>query len=312
MSGGLKPLNDTFIFKHLNTGNMVSNAISHAITTGTQVHKEDMEEAFMLINKNFKFPLKYPVMDAVDKGQIILMYVDGRPLPTCMPFFLTKKGDDVVAVVCVNVYGRKTKSNDQINIDPKKLYCMMEGAYLARKMVLNPKAVTSRTSIITYGSEIYAHMFVRILNKKYSLNLDKIKMNKVIFLASKFYLVNILGHKNDDMATNYALKNCINANPVIIREFDRLIDDSVYESFPNFIDFLKDNGFSDISTRGFLEQYIYTYDAAALLSIEVLPYFIYNIISVTTGAYINNQYVLEDIVGAAGSKIYVDLANNLN
>lgn len=52
------------------------------------------------------------------------------------------------------------------------------------------------------------------------------------------------------------------------------------------------------------------YDPAALLSLESFQYFIYNIISVTTGAYINNQYVLEDIVGQNGAKIYVDLANN--
>ena len=49
---------------------------------------------------------------------------------------------------------------------------------------------------------------------------------------------------------------------------------------------------------------------ASLLALESYQYFIYNINSVTTGAYINNQYILEDIVGQSGSKIYIDLANN--
>ena len=35
--------------------------------------------------------------------------------------------------------------------------------------------------------------------------------------------------------------------------------------------------------------------------------FLYNIISVTNGGYINNQYILEGIVGNTGSKIYADL-----
>lgn len=304
----LKSLQDTFIYKHLNNNNIVTNSIMNALNNGKELTKENLEEAFMVINKNFKFPLKYPVLEAFEKREIILMYVEGRPLPTSMPFFLTKMGNDVVAVVSVNTYGVLNKETKQINIDPKKLYCMMEGAYLARKMTISQKGITSRAASLS--SEIYAHMFVRILNKKYSLNTDRTKMNKVIFVVSKFFLINILGMENNQMVSNYALKNCINVNQLSIKELDDRLDSSVFESLPNLIKFLEENGFSGLTVRGFMEQWIYMYDPAALLSLESFQYFIYNIISVTTGAYINNQYVLEDIVGQNGAKIYVDLANN--
>jgi hypothetical protein len=49
------------------------------------------------------------------------------------------------------------------------------------------------------------------------------------------------------------------------------------------------------------------YDHSALLSLEYFPYFLYNVLSVTNGAYINNQYVLEDIIEKHGPKLYADV-----
>ena len=54
----LKSLQDTYIYKQLNNGNAVTHSISHALQHGTQINKSNLEEAFIVINKNFKFPLK--------------------------------------------------------------------------------------------------------------------------------------------------------------------------------------------------------------------------------------------------------------
>lgn len=304
----LKSLQDTYIYKQLNSGNQITNSITHALQHGIQIDKTNLEEPFIVINKNFKFPLKYPVLKALEEGDIILMRVEGKPLPPAMPFFLTKLGNKVVAVISISTYGTFRADTKQVDIDPKTLYCLLEGAYIARKMTLDVKGITSRAASLS--SEIYARMFVRILNKKYALNTDRSKMNKVIFIVSKFFLINILGLANDSMTTNYAMKNCVQVNQITIRELDDNIDPSVYTSLPNLIQFLEQNGFSGLTVRGFMEQWIYMFGPAALLSLESYPYFIYNINSVTTGSYINNQYILEDIVGQNGSKIYVDLANN--
>jgi len=65
----------------------------------------------------------------------------------------------------------------------------------------------------------------------------------------------------------------------------------------------------DLSVRNYLESFINMYESSALLSLESFPYFLYNVISVTNGAYINNQYVLEDVVGTSGIKLYNDILN---
>jgi hypothetical protein len=156
-------------------------------------------------------------------------------------------------------------------------------------------------------------MFTRVLNKKYALNVDKSKMHKVLFLASKFYMINVLGLADNEMTFNYAIKNCVNGNPYTIKEVNNLVKTEDYKDLSTFILALAKQetglGMVDLTVRNYLEAFINMYDSSALLSLEAFPYFLYNVLSVTNGAYINNQYVLEDIVDHNGAKIYADLMN---
>lgn len=310
-----KTLQDTFIYRNLNQSGALGNNVGKLLQHGERLNKTNLEEAFMIINKNFKFPLKYKIMDEVENGGLILMHSpENVKIPTAMPFFLTKDAHDrVVAIIDVDIYGTMNKENKNVNIDAKKLYCMMEAAYLAKVCFAYDKQICNRNIIITNGSAIYSNMITRVLNKKYALNVDKSKMHKVLFLASKFYMVNVLGLADNEMTFNYAIKNCVNGNPYTLKEVNELLTEADYKDFSTFIQALTkpelNLGMGDLTVRGYIEQYINMYDASALLALESFPYFLYNVISVTNGAYINNQYILEDIVDTNGVKIYTDLVN---
>lgn len=307
-----KSLDETFVYKHLNSSGAISNNLAKAMG-GEVLLKSHLEEAFIIINKNFKFPLKYKVLEDIEKRNIVMMYSpQNTRVPTALPFFLTKnyKGD-IVAVVLVDMYGKMSDDGKTVNIDPKKLYCMLEGAYLAKLYFNRASEMSKRNIIITNGASIYSNMFARVLNKKYALNTDKPKFQKVLFLASKFYLVNILGLADNEMTTNYAMKNIIMANPLLLKEVDGLMKTEDYKDLSTFLQALGREelglGMSDLGVRSFLEQYINMYDASTLLALEHFAYFVYTIVAVTNGAYINNQYILEDIVDKNGPKIYADL-----
>jgi len=156
-------------------------------------------------------------------------------------------------------------------------------------------------------------MFTRVLNKKYALNIDKSRMHKVILLSSKFYLINILGLNDDEVTFNYAYKNCAHGNRYILEETNDLLTLEDYATLETFINALARPALGlklkDLSVRNYLESFINMYESSALLSLESFPYFLYNVISVTNGAYINNQYVLEDVVGTSGIKLYNDILN---
>ena len=309
----IKSLESTFIYQHLNKSNGLTQNISGLLTKGVTLKKENLEEALMIINKNFKYPLKYKVMSAFENGEIVLKYSEAGKLPTCLPFFLTKSDRGIVSIVSVDTYGSLDSETGNVKIDPKKLYCMMEAAYLAKICYLNSKQLSSRSAIITHGSAIYSAMFTRVLNKKYALNIDKSKYHKVIMLASKFFMINILGMEDNDTTFNYAIKNCPNGNIYSLQEINDNFNSQAYTSFETFIKELANPSlglnFKDLTVRNYLEAFITMFDASALLSLESFQYFLYNVISVTNGAYINNQYVLEDIVDNHGAKIYTDLVN---
>jgi hypothetical protein len=189
----------------------------------------------------------------------------------------------------------------------------MEAAYLSRLCYYYSKQISNRNVIITNGSAIYSNMFTRVLNKKYALNVDKSKMHKVLFLSSKFYMINLLGLLDNEMTFNYALRNCVNGNPYSLKEVNDSISTDDYKDLSTFIKAITKPevhlGMNDLTVRNYLEAFIHMYDASALLALESFPYFLYNVLSVTNGAYINNQYVLEDIVDTNGAKMYADLIN---
>ncbi len=219
---GFKSLNDTFIYQNLNNNGSITKVISKVLQSGKILTTKNLEEAFLIINKNFKFPLKYKVMEEVENGNIRLVFSpDNMRMTTCMPFFLTRNSQgEVIAVVLVDMYGNMNKENGNVTIDPKKFYTILESAYFAKLCYLYGDQISTRNIIITNGSSIYSNMFTRVLNKKYALNVDKNKMQKVLLAASKFYLLNILGLKDTEMTLNYALKNCVNGNLFLLKEFN--------------------------------------------------------------------------------------------
>ena len=185
----------------------------------------------------------------------------------------------------------------------------MESAMVAKILMTNP-SVVNRPSLIKEGSEIYSAMFTRVLNKKYALNTDRNRLHKVVFLSSKFFLLNVLGQPDNDTTKNYAIRNCNNSNPIILNELDEMFKLENYKDLSTFIQALSKEeyglGLKDLTVRAFLEAYIHMYDASALLALEHIAYFLYNVFAVTNGAYINNQYILEDLIDKKGAKMRVD------
>lgn len=311
----IKNLPETFIYKTLNKNNRLTLDITKISQTGTQLSQSNLEEAFIKINKNFnKFPLKSEVMRAVESKEIILMYAPkGVKLNQCMGYFLTVSAEKrVVAVVNVDLYGTMNEAGD-VNIDVNKLYGLLEGAYIGLLCFNYKNALRTKPNILSNGSTVYANIITRVLNKKYSLATDRNKQNKITFLAAKFFLVNLLGMDFSDAVDNYAMKACVNPNPVLLDQLSDSFPEEAFEDFASFIQELVSNPdtkdfLPGLTVTGFLEQFINMYSATMLLSLESFQYFMYNINGVLCGSYINNQYILEEIIDKFGVKLYAEIA----
>lgn len=306
-----KASNQSYIFNMLNKDNKINNTIKEIIQRGKPVAPQQIEEQLMIINKRFKMPLKNTVMDEYKKGKIKLMTTpEGSvQLPSAMPFFLMKSGSEIVAVVMVDVFGNVLQNGD-ISIDAKKLYVLMEGAYMALEYTNFSNKYNSNGTVTSNGSKIYANMFIKPINRKYNINVDRVKTQKILFLAAKFYLINILGMNtsNEEMINNIAKKAAKVNNPMLIDDAINDVDIMAFKDINAFVTTLATGnlnlGLEKMNIRGYLESFMQMYSGTALLALELFPYLMFNIGSALQGAFLNNQYMFEDLIEKDGPKIY--------
>lgn len=307
-----KAISDTFLYRNMNKGGELQNTVIKILKDSTPLVPTDLDEALIIINR-YKFPLKAEVLDSFANDEIRLVYPTlNTKLPSYMPFFLTKDHGKIVSIIDASVYGTKN-ADGKFRIDPKKLYCLMEGAYLSRLYYMHENAIKQKSKILMKGASMYSSMFTRVLNKQFSINVDKDKYQKILFLASKFYLINVIGLKDGDMVFNYAIKNTTSLSVPVLNDIHETFDEKYFKDFASFIEGLVINsdrlnlGLEELTARGFIETYIMMYDSAALLALEYFPYFVYNAICVINGAYINNQKLLEQVIGNDAAAFYSDL-----
>ena len=96
---------------------------------------------------------------------------------------------------------------------------------------------------------------------------------------------------------------------------DNAFPAEAFNDLAAFITTMHNNAFqitqslANLTTRDYITDYVQLYQGSSLFALEHLSYFIFMINSVVLGAYLNNQAVLEDIMGKSGVKIYNFISN---
>lgn len=299
-----KPISNTYVFEQYR--GKVLDVIQDSLTEGEVLTQVQLEEQFVLIKKYVKSALKPKILSELQSGRIKLIYApDSVMKMSSVPFVMTKNNGELCANVFVSSFGNR-RVDGQVNVDYRKLYALMESAYMARQFVSKYDRFKNNGAILQ-GCILYANMFAKPINKKFNLHLDKTKENYLLFLAAKFYLINVVGLTNEDIIFNTAMKACKAGNPILLKEADLQIDIDAFKNLGTFIEALKDDtlnlGLSTLTGRGFLENYISLYGGAAVFALEMFPYFLFVINATINSMGLVNNYSLEDLVEKQGPKI---------
>lgn len=303
---GLKSTNQSYIFNMLNKNNVVNNTVKELLRA-EDVEPSSIEEQLMIINKRYNEPLKREVLRAYDEGKIRLKYSKEIKLPTAMPFILIKASGGVVAVISLSTYSYKLEKSGDMSIDPKKLYTLMESAYIALKYTTNNLRYASASNLLAHGSIMYANMVYNAINKKFNIGMDKKKSELVMYFSAKFFMINVLAKNIDAMEiiNNTAKKNCKTLSPMVIAEADDEFEIDAYKDISVFMEEVsRVCDIHGLNVRNFLSTYMQMYGEGTLLGLELFPYFMMNICSAEHGAFMNNQYMFENIIEKDGPKLY--------
>lgn len=304
-------MEDSFIYKTFNASNALIEKIVKYLKTGVALDSSYFEEQYMQIKKVAISPLTQKVLSAYDNGQIEILFSRDVKIGTSIPFILRRNNGKIVATIFIASFSSLDK-NDNLTIPVKQLYALMESAYVALEMQINPTKIQRNVGIMRICMNIYNQMLLRILNKEYALALDKPLCDKVSYVLNRFFLEKVWEYPSKDLIESYSKLELEYIEELDLSLLQQEYDSADIKDVNEMINFIKTISprLSQLNTRYFIERFVNTYHGSSILSIDYLPYVFFVIINVILGSFLISQAALNDIVKNTKNinKFYVELS----
>lgn len=291
-------LSDSAVFQQLNKSSNITAKAVKAIQTGTILEKDFIEDQYLQMSKTRISPIVGSVVKAFDDGEIKLIYNKEIHLTTAVPFIVINLGGRPTGCIFIGDFSGVTKDGTALNIDMKKLYTIMESAFIAVRYFSRPELFTRNTIFLKIHAQIYSAMVLRILNREYALSLDKDVYDSINYMAARFCLEHIMGVKNPELSHSYAVSVCNNPSNVIITiARDNYMTEDV-TSIEKLVALIakQSTKMEKLTYRYFFERWISSFGTGACLGIDSYPYLSYIISNVLLGAFLVNVTGLSEIV----------------
>lgn len=305
-------IEDSFIYKSFNASNGLIEKIVKYIKTSAALDKTYIEEQYNQIKKSVISPISSRVLEAYDNGQIELLYSKETKMGLSIPFIIRKNSSGkIVATIFIASFGSLGK-DDNLNIPVKQLYALMESAYVALQMQVNPMKIQRNVALMKLCANVYVQMIVRILNKEYALILDNVLYDKVVYSVTRFFIEKIWQYPNQGLVESYA-----SSDLKFIEQLDLSLTKTAYDGceikdINDLMSFIKSLSprMKELNTRYFIEKFVNTYHNSSILSIDYLPYIFFVIINILLGSFLISQAALNDIIKniKGMNKFYVELS----
>lgn len=311
----MKSLQKTFVYQMLNGSSKsldkkllgFKNPTYELDTTNIQIELDT-------IKRRFNYQMKNQIINFVESKKIVPIYnLDNLNIVDSIPVIGMVK--EKKPVIYVNLTGQGRLSKDKIfSIDTRKLFALLQTGYILHQCSLKWTKVTTNATVIKHGSSIYANIFSKVLDKTNAISLNKIRLDQVRYLASKFFLINMMERENNETTNSIAYRNCVNGTTLgTIFDTDINFTDDAYNSLDKFLLNLKTlDGLTDVNIRSYMENFIRMYGSSSVLALEYFPLFCHMIFSSMVNANINNQGIIEPMTAKDTGLMYVELARILD
>lgn len=304
-------MEDSYIYKSFNASNALVERIIKYVKSAVALDKTYFEEQYSQIKKTNISPLSPKVLEAFDNGIVELLYSTNTKMTISVPFIIRKSNGKVVATIFISSFSTLDK-DDNLTIPVKQLYALMESAYVAWQLQVNPMKIQRNIGLMRLCNTIYTQMILRILNKDYALSLDKVLYDKASYAISRFFLSQVWMYPNPELIESYAsidLKNIENLDLSLTKQGYDSEDIKSIDDLMRFLSTLSPR-MKEVNTRYFIERFINTYHGSSIMSIDYLPYLFFVIINILLSSFLISQVALNDVVKNTNgiTKFYVELS----
>lgn len=308
-------MEDSFIYKSFNSSNALIDKMVKYIKTSAPLDISSIEEQYNQIKKSSLSPLSRKVLEAYDDGRIELLYSRDSKVGISVPFIIRKnENGKIVATIFIASFG--VLDNDaNLNLPVKQLYCLMESAYIALQLQVNPTTIKKNLSLIKICMSVYVQMFMRIFNKEYALSLSPETFEKASYIIGRFFLERIWEYPTKDLIEGYATSGFKYISAMDLDILQSEYDAAKIMDIDDMLKFIKKISprMSDLNTRYFIERYVNTYHGSSILSIDYLPYVFFILVNTILSSFLISQTALNEIIkNTKGiNKFYVELAKSI-
>ena len=291
-------LSDSFMFKQLNKSSSLTAKAAKALKTGVVLDRSYIEEQYLQISQTRISPIADKVLKAFNDGKIRLIYNKKVHMTVAVPFLIVTLGGVPTACIFISDYSGVSKDGASLTIEMKKLYCLMEGAYVGLCYFTRPTDFMRNSTFVKLNAEIYSSMVLRILNREYALSLDKDVFDTVNYTASRFFLEHVMGITNKELSNAYAISTCKSPSNTCMEIARDLYEQNQINDVETFINYIAKSNtkMNNLTFRYFFERWVSSFGTAACLSIDSYPYVYFVIINVLVGGFLVNVAGLSEIV----------------
>ena len=235
-------LSDSAMFQQLNASSTLMSKIAKAIKNGAVLDKSYFETQYLQISKAHISPIADQVLKAFDDGKIKLVYNKNDHVTIALPFVVLNIGGKTSAYIFINEFSSMTKEGSpQLTIDMKKLYTLLESAFVGLLYFAKPKYFTRNATFIKAFTNIYSLMSMRILNREYALSLTKDLYDATNYYVARFFLEKIIGVTNKDVVNSYAAGTCNNPSETTINLCNATYSTAKVNTINDFVKFIYKN-----------------------------------------------------------------------
>ena len=290
-------MEDSFIYRSFNQSNGLVEKIVKYIKTAVVLDVGYIEEQYNQMKKLPISPLSQKVIEAYDAGDIELLYSRDVKIGTSLPFIIRKSGGKIIATIFVASFGAVNKDN-LFQIPVKQLYALMESAYVALEIQKNPTKIQRNVTLMRMCANVYTGMFMRIINKNYSLVTDKVLHDKATYVLTRFFLERIWEYPNTGLIESYATAELQYIDDFELGLLKQGYDSADIKDLNEMLNFIKTISprMSDLNVRFFIEQFVNSFHGASILAMDYLPYIFFVIINILLSSFLISQAALNDLI----------------
>lgn len=291
----VKNFANTYLYRKTD---MYEKKLIEFIMKSDRIDKSDksFEDIKLQVKRRQVTNILYTVLE---DSNVVLLY-GNTPMPKAFKVFCVKdiKVDNRLKVFidCSSILRKVNGAWETPAIDvliAHLLSAMTNYIYYAE-----PNRIILNNDIAVYGARAFSSLFTNIINYLYKINLLEAKRDKCKYLASMYYLVNILDR---DVNSNSCMSISKRVSDLSDREIELLhigLDKDSFTDIKTFIDTVsKLLKIDKLTLDSFMEKWIFLYGTGTHFGTEYFPEFSAMLTDTYVGCYINNQKTIEKITG---------------